>query len=50
MSMNFDGIYVNMVKRMQFRSDMENLWIMFFYVKCLRDWITMACHVYDNKH
>jgi hypothetical protein len=29
---------------------MENLWIMFDHVKRLRDWTTMACHVYDNRY
>jgi hypothetical protein len=29
---------------------MKNLWIMFDHVKCLKDWTTLACYVYDSKY
>ena len=29
---------------------MENSWIMFDHVKRLKDWTTLACHVYDSKY
>ena len=29
---------------------MKNSWIMFNYVKRLKNCITMACHVYDNQY
>jgi hypothetical protein len=29
---------------------MENSWIMFDHVKCLKDWTTLACHVYNSKY
>ena len=29
---------------------MENSWIMFDHVKHLKDWTTMACHVYDSRY
>ena len=28
---------------------MENSWIMFDHVKRLKDWTTLACHVYDRN-
>jgi hypothetical protein len=40
---------VDLVKRMQVGGDMENSWLMFDHVKRLKDWTTLACHVYDNK-
>jgi hypothetical protein len=38
------------VKIMQIGGDMENSWSMFDHVKCLCEWTTMACHVYDNTY
>ena len=29
---------------------MENSWIMFDHVKRVKDWITIACHVYDSRY
>jgi hypothetical protein len=30
--------------------DIEDSWIKFNHVKCLKDWTTMACHVYNRKY
>lgn len=29
---------------------MYNLWLMFDHIKRVKDWTTMACHVYDSKY
>jgi hypothetical protein len=29
---------------------MQNSWIMFDHVKRLKEWTTMACHVYNNRY
>ena len=50
MSVNLPGSGVDLVKRMQVGGDMENSWIMFDHVKRLKDWTTLACHVYDSKY
>ena len=50
MFVDLAGSEVDLVKRMQYGGDMENSWIMFDHVKRLREWTTMACHVYDSKH
>ena len=46
------GSGVELVKRMQVGrgGDMENSWIMFDHVKRVRNWTTMACHVYDSQY
>lgn len=41
---------VELVKCMQVGGDMENYWIMFDHVKHLKDWTTMACHVYNTNY
>jgi hypothetical protein len=41
------GSIMHLVKRMQPRGDLEDTWIMFDYVKRVKHWTTMACHVYD---
>jgi hypothetical protein len=38
---------VDLVKRMQPGGDLENAWLMFDDVKRVKEWTTMACHVYD---
>ena len=38
---------VDLVKRMQPGGDLECTWVMFDHVKRVKDWTTMACHVYD---
>ena len=35
---------------MQPGGDLDNAWIMFDHVKRVRDWSTMACHVYDATY
>jgi hypothetical protein len=44
------GSGVDLVKRMQPGSDLQNAWMMFDHVKCVKDWTTMACHVYDPQY
>ena len=44
------GSGVDLVKRMQVGGDFEDAWIMFDYVKRVRGWTTMACHVYDSSY
>ena len=41
---------VDLVKRMQPRGDLECAWMMFDHVKRVKDWTTMACHVYDSLY
>ena len=50
MHVDLAGSGVDLVKHMQCGGNMENLWVMFDHVKILRDWTTMACHIYDNKY
>ena len=38
------------MKHMRFGGDMEDLWIMFDYVKRLKDWTTMTCHAYASEY
>ena len=35
---------------MQVEGDIENSWIMFDHVKCLKNWTTMVCYVYDSRY
>jgi hypothetical protein len=44
------GSRVDLVKRMQPGDDMENAWMMFDHVKRVKQWTTMACHVYDSTY
>jgi hypothetical protein len=41
---------VDLVKRMQPGSDLEDAWMMFDHVKRIKKWTTMACHVYDSTY
>jgi hypothetical protein len=44
------GSGVHLVNRMQPRGDLEHAWIMFDHVKRVKNWTTMACHVYDSAY
>ena len=44
------GNRVDLVWRMQSGGDLEHAWIMFDRVKCVINWTTMACHVYDATY
>ena len=44
------GSGVDLVRRMQPGGDLEHAWIMFDHVKCVTNWTTMACHVYDATY
>lgn len=50
MSIEGPGSGFDLVKRMQPGGDLENAWIMFDHVKRVKDWTTMACHVYDTTY
>jgi hypothetical protein len=41
---------VHLVNRMQPGGDLEHTWIMFDHVKRIKNWTTMACHVYDSAY
>lgn len=49
MSLNIPTNGVEFLKCMQGRGDIENFWIMLNHNKHLKNWTTMACHVYDTK-
>ena len=44
------GSGVDLVRRMQPLGDLHNAWLMFDHVKRVKDWTTMACHVYDTEY
>ena len=44
------GSGIDMLKRMQSSSNLEDAWMMFDHVKCVKKWTTMACHVYDSTY
>jgi hypothetical protein len=41
---------VHLINQMQPRRDLEHVWIMFDHVKRVKNWTTMACHVYDSAY
>jgi hypothetical protein len=41
---------VYLVNQMQPGGDLEHAWIMFDHVKRVKNWTTMACHVYDSAY
>ena len=41
---------VDLIKRMQAGGDLECAWMMFDHVKRVKDWTTVACHVYDSLY
>lgn len=44
------GSGVDLVRRMQPGGDLEDAWLMFDHVKRVKQWTTMACHVYDSTY
>jgi hypothetical protein len=44
------GSRVHLVNRIQPGGDLEHAWIMFDHVKRVKNWTTMACHVYDSAY
>jgi len=44
------GSGVDLVKCMQPGGDLQNGWVMFDHIKCVKEWTTMACHVYDPQY
>jgi hypothetical protein len=44
------GSEVHLVKQMQPSCDLEDAWIIFDYVKHIKHWTTMACHVYYSVY
>ena len=41
---------VDLVKWMQLGDDLQDAWMMFDHVKCVKMWTTMACYVYDSTY
>jgi hypothetical protein len=50
MSVDLPESGVDLVKRMEVGGYMNNSWIMFDYVKHLKDYTTLECQVYDSKY
>lgn len=50
MSVDMPGSGTDLVKRMQPGGDLQDSWIMFDHVRRVKDWSTMACHVYDSRY
>jgi hypothetical protein len=44
------GSGVHLVNRMQPGGDLEYVWIMFDHVKRVKNWTTMACHIYNSAY
>ena len=44
------GSGVDLVRWMQSTRDLQNAWLMFDHVKHVKEWTTMACHVYDAEY
>ena len=44
------GSGVDLIRRMQVGGDLQNAWMMFDHVKRVKDWTTMAYHVYDPQY
>jgi hypothetical protein len=40
----------DLVRHMQLGGDLQNFWFMFDHVKCVHEWTTVACHVYDSVY
>jgi hypothetical protein len=41
---------MHLVKRMQPGGDLEDAYIMFDHIKRVKNWTTIACHVYDSAY
>jgi hypothetical protein len=41
---------VHLVNQMQPGGDLEHVWIMFDHVNRVKNWTTMACHVYNSAY
>ncbi len=41
---------VDLVRRMQPRSNLQNAWLMFDHVKYVKEWTTMAYYMYDAEY
>ena len=50
MFVDLPGSGVKLVKKMKVGGDMDNSWIMFDHIKRLKNWTTIACHVYDSRY
>ena len=44
------GSGVDLVKRMQAGGNLQCSWLMFDHVKRVKEWTTMACHVYNSLY
>lgn len=50
MSVKGPWIGVNLVERMQPGGSLENAWLVIDHVERVKDWNSMACHVYDSTY
>jgi len=41
---------IDLVRWMQPGRDLENCWLMFDYVRCVKDWTTITRHVHDSSY
>jgi hypothetical protein len=44
------GSNVDLVKLMQLGGDLQDAWIMFDHMKCVKKWTIVACHVYNSTY
>jgi len=44
------GSELDFVKHIQPGGDLQNGWMMFDYVKRVKEWTTMDCHMYDSQY
>ena len=44
------GSGVDLIRRMQVGGDLQNTWMIIDHVKRVKEWTTMACHVYDPQY
>ena len=38
------------VRRMHLMGGLDHFWLMFDHVKCVQQWTTMMCHMYDSTY
>ncbi len=50
MSIDGEGNGFDLVKWMQPSGNLQVVWIMFDHVKHVQDWMTFACHVYNQVY
>jgi len=41
---------VDLVRHMQLEGDLQNAWMTFNHIRCVKDWSMMACHMYNIEY